>query len=216
MPEPTPDRTLREQRAATIERLCDHFAQDHLTLEELERRIDVAERSHDGAELAALLADLQPRTPTVPGPAPLPASYVPPGLPGTRAAHGAVIAIMGGAERRGAWRPAENNFVLCVMGGAELDFREVQLPAGVTEVFVLALMGGAEIVVPPGLAVDVSGLAIMGGFSHLTPPTPPRPDAPLLKINGLALMGGVDVDVRLPGESAKDARRRRKDPRNRS
>ena len=27
---------------------------------------------------------------------------------------------------------------------------------------------------------------------------------------GLALMGGVDVDVRLPGESGREAKRRRK------
>jgi len=205
------DRSLREQRAQTIERLCEHFAQDHLTLEELEHRLDVAERSHDRTELAALLADLQPRTPMRASAEPLPAPYTEPALPVERSNSGAVIAIMSGVERRGSWRPADHNFVLCLMGGAELDFREVRLPPGETEVFIIAIMGGVELIIPPGLAVDVSGFAIMGEFSHLTPPTNPRPDAPVLKIQGMALMGAVEIDVRLPGETAKDAKRRRRE-----
>jgi hypothetical protein len=205
------ERLLPEQRAQIIERLCEHFAQDHLTLEELERRLDVAERTQDRNELAALLADLQPHLPMRTAPEPVPAPATEPPLPAERPANGAIVAIMSGAERLGHWRPAAHNLVLCIMGGAELDFRDVRLPPGETEVFVLALMGGADIIVPPGLAVDVSGFAIMGGFSHVTPPTRPHPDAPLLKITGFALMGGVDIDERLPGESARDAKRRRRE-----
>ncbi|MEX2582713.1 MAG: hypothetical protein WD766_05545 [Gemmatimonadota bacterium] len=32
----------------------------------------------------------------------------------------------------------------------------------------------------------------------------------MLRIMGLALMGGVEITVRYPGESARDSRRRRK------
>jgi len=209
---PGTEATLREQRERTIDRLCELFAQDQLTLEELERRIDVAERSRDPGELGQLLADLQPRTPAVAGPAPVPAPrYVP--LPFERKQNSAVLAIMGGAERRGPWHPAEHTFVLCVMGGSELDFREVALPSGETEVFIIAIMGGCDIIVPPELAVDVSGLAIMGGFGHRSPATTPRPDLPLLRVHGFAMMGGVDVSVRLPGETAKEAKRRERDER---
>jgi predicted membrane protein len=63
------------------------------------------------------------------------------------------------------------------MGGAELDFREVDLPPGETEVFIICMMGGAEIIVPPDLAVDASGIAIMGGFEHAAPQRL-RADAP--------------------------------------
>ena len=203
---PDGERTLREQRELTIDRLCQQFAQDRLTLEELERRIDVAERSHDQQELAQLLADLQPHMPAVAAAAPVPAARGAP-LP-DRSANSAVVAIMGGAERRGPWRPAEHTFVLCLMGGAELDFRDVYLPPGETEVFIVACMGGCDIIVPPDLPTEVNGLAIMGGFGHRSPPSAARPDLPLLRVHGFALMGGVDVSVRLPGESSKDARRR--------
>ena len=53
------------------------------------------------------------------------------------------------------------------MGGATLDFREARLPEGEVEIRVGALMGGVEIIVPPTLAVESNGAAIMGGFEHV-------------------------------------------------
>ena len=205
---PLPDPVLREQRERTIAALCDHFAQDRLTIDELERRIDVAERTRERAELVALLQDLPaPAAAASPVAAPQPAAAPAPWT-GERPANTAILAIMGGVERRGAWHPAARNFVIGFMGGVELDFREAVLPPGDTEVMVLALMGGVDIIVPPGMVVDASGLAIMGGFGHATPPSHPDPAAPRLRVHGLALMGGVDITVRRPGESARDAKRR--------
>jgi hypothetical protein len=40
---------------------------------------------------------------------------------------------------------------------------------------------------------------------------PPDSNAPILKVNGFALMGGVEITVRKSGESAGDARRRRRE-----
>ena len=101
------------------------------------------------------------------------------------------------------------------MGGASLDFREALLPPGETEVTLIAIMGGAEILVPPGLRVDCQGVAIMGGFDHLDYSGPPDPNAPILKITGFAMMGGVEIAVRRPGETAKDARHRAREERRR-
>ena len=56
-------------------------------------------------------------------------------------------------------------------------------------------------------------IAIMGGFAHAAPPAGMSPDAAVLRITGLCLMGGVDIVVRLPGETAKDARQRQRDAR---
>jgi hypothetical protein len=70
-------------------------------------------------------------------------------------------------------------------------------------------MGGIEIIVPPGTNTDIGGFAIMGGFAHRHDSTVPVPaGAPVLKVNGFALMGGVDLFVRQPGETAGDARKR--------
>ena len=40
-------------------------------------------------------------------------------------------------------------------------------------------------------------------------------DAPLIKVNGFVLMGGVEIKVRLPGETKREARKRLKAERRR-
>jgi hypothetical protein len=210
---------LPDQRQATVDALVRHYAADHITVDEFERRVDVAHRTHDLQELARLTADLPAVRPEPTAPMPEADRLI---LRGARAVADAVrdsqtlVAIMGGVERRGVWTPARRTVVLCVMGGADLDFREARFGPGITEVFVFAMMGGADIVVPPDLAVDASGLAIMGGFGHQEQRYVLNdPDAPVLKLRGFALMGGVDISVRYPGETAKEARRRRKTERTR-
>jgi hypothetical protein len=195
---------LRHQRDLTIQRLCDHFAADHLQAEELEQLIDKAQQAKTVAELEALLQQL-PALSQSAHPAPQIAD------PGEVEESQLIIALMGGAERRGSWMPARTIRVIAFMGGAMLDFREVRLPRGVTDVQVMAAMGGVEIIVPPGLAVSSDGTGIMGGFEHIgdTPAGPRDPQAPLLRVRGVALMGGVEITERNPGETAGDARRRR-------
>jgi hypothetical protein len=97
------------------------------------------------------------------------------------------------------------------MGGIVLDFREARLLPGVTDVHVVAVLGGAQVIVPPGLAVEVSGTAVLGGFGHVERvPVQVDPDQPVLRVRGLAVLGGVAVETRLPGETETDAHRRRR------
>jgi hypothetical protein len=224
MDRPVPQHSLKEHRERTIRALCEHFAHDHLEVEAFEKRLDLAHRSRGAADLDALLQDL-PALRAQPSARGLePGRLV--GDPdyardmvkrGSRAVREAVrdtqtlLAVMGGVERRGQWTPARKTVVIAVMGGADLDFRDVQLPPGETEVFVVCLMGGAEIVVPPDLPVDASGIAIMGGFAHASPPSRPESGASRLRVHGFCLMGGVDIHVRQPGETARDARIRQRE-----
>jgi hypothetical protein len=212
--------TLNEQRDRTIQTLIDHFAEDRLTMEELERRLDVAHRALKTAELDALTSDLPALTAPAP-PAPAPAPATPPAprrqtIPaGEETQNQVLVAVMGGVTKKGRWTPARRTFVIAFMGGAELDFRDAILPAGVTEVQIFTIWGGVEIIVPPGTRVDSSGVAIMGGFEHVPGPPVDDPDAPVIRVTGLALMAGVEVHVRLPGESARDAQERRRAERRR-
>lgn len=212
MDRPVPQISLKERRERTIQALCLHFAEDRLDVAEFESRLDRAHRASGAGELDALLSDLPAEAAQAPSrPSPM--------AQRTRALGEAVrksqtlLAFMGGVERRGAWTPARKNLVVAIMGGAELDFREAELPAGETEVYVICMMGGAEIIVPPELAVDASGIAIMGGFGHAAAPRRLAPGAPVLRISGLCIMGGVEIHVRGVGESAKDARLREREER---
>jgi len=204
MPEPTTSVALRAQREETIRALCDHFAADRLEVAEFEHRLDLAHRALTPAELAALTTDLAPAAaPTAAAPsavAPAPARAVAHQPTG----HQLVVGLMGGATRRGAWAPARETTAISIMGGVMLDFREAQLPPGETVVHAFAFWGGVGIVVPPELEVAVNGIGIMGGFGHRGP-APGKsvadvPDAPRLRIDGVALMGGVDVQVKAAGE----------------
>jgi hypothetical protein len=205
-------RPLDHTRQVTIDALCEHFANDVMSVEEFEARIDVAHRAATVDELRELLQDMPsgnlPAT-TDQATQPVPAGQHPVVPREHMKENGYAIAILGGAKRTGRWSPARVNQTIAIMGGVELDFREAALPAGVTELKIYALWGGVEVIVPPGLNVESHGIGIMGGFDHAGDDLPRSdPSAPVLRVSGVALMAGVDIKVRHPGESARDARRR--------
>jgi hypothetical protein len=197
-----------------IDALCEHFANDALSVEEFERRIDAAHKAESADDLRKLLEDLptgdlpirrpEPQTPAVErARAQVPVSRV--------KERSFMVAALGGIDRKGRWIPARQTYCFALMGGLTLDFREALLAPGETEVWLFTLMGGAEIIVPPGLTVESDGVAIMGGFDHREDAGIDHdPDSPILRIRGFALMGGAEITVRYPGESARDAKRRRR------
>ncbi|HSG09657.1 MAG TPA: DUF1707 domain-containing protein [Longimicrobiales bacterium] len=205
---------LGPTRQATVDALCEHFANDVMSIDEFERRVELAHRASTLDDLRSLLKDLPGENlPAVPV-AGVPAPATQRQYRVTSAAHvkdrEIVLAILGGASRKGAWTPARRNYAFSLMGGTQLDFREASLGPGVTDVQVFAIMGGVEIVVPPGVNVESHGIGLLGGFDHRGGDDEPDMRAPTLRITGLAVMGGVDISVRHPGESARDARRRRR------
>lgn len=202
-PRPSDLGELADERERAVQHLSAHFAADHLEVSELERRLDLVYAATSRAELAELLADLpalaaEEKIEVVPSARLEPWRAVP--------KNQTVVAVMGGAERRGQWTPPRHMSVLALMGGAKLDFREVIFGEPVAEVTIVVFMGGVEIIVPPGIRVESNGFALMGSFEQVT--QEPEPDAPLLKVNGFVCMGGVEMKVRLPGETEREARRR--------
>lgn len=201
---------LKREREQAVQLLIDHYAADNLTVEEFESRLDSAYAATSRDALQSLLVGLpalanrsDAGTVTHAPIATVPADQV--------RNFSMQVAIMSGSERKGAWTPPRKLYTLAVMGGAGLDFREARMPPGETEVNVLAVMGGVEIIVPPGLAVQTHGFGLMGGFDAVDQVGDSTdPEAPRLLIRGMAVMGGVEVTVRLPGETAKDARQRRR------
>jgi hypothetical protein len=196
---------VHDARERAIAALSDAFAHDVLDVDEFERRITVAHTSDSIAEIEALAADLPAAEAPI---APVTVALVPAGE-GQEAPPQTVYAVFGGVHRQGTWTVPRNFRVVAMMGGACIDLREARFPRGVVDLEVKAFWGGVQILVPPGLAVEVHGSAIMGGFQNVnrSPPTP-DPDAPLLRVRGLAVMGGVDISMRLPGESEREAARR--------
>ncbi len=205
---------LRDERAQTIAVLGDAFAADLFDVDEYESRVALAEDATTCEALVVLRQDLVVAEDVSEVPSTALARQ-------SRSEQEALIraqpnakwavAIMGSVERKGPWRVPKKLRVSAIMGGAKLDFREALLAPGVSEVKVLACMGGVDIIVPPDVEVECDGIGIMGSFESGEPSNHSSdPNRPILRIAGLAVMGSVDLQVRLSGESARQARKRRK------
>ena len=66
-------------------------------------------------------------------------------------------------------------------------------------------MGSIEIVVPPGMYVEVNGLGVVGSFEgNSGAARPPEGGKPWVRVTGVAVLGDVDVQVKplpVPGRS---------------
>lgn len=190
-------RVSPDVREKVIQDLAEHFAHDRLTLPEYERRVEQAWRASSADSLRDLLRDLAP-TPPVPltsaGSAAVREDAPVPHPTTTRVKYFA--ALMSGVVRRGTWRaPARMRAIAC-MGGVSLDLRDALLAGPVTEIQVVAVMGGVEIIVPPDVRLESDGFAVMGGFEdQLREPASGDPNAPVVRVRGLAVMGGVETRV---------------------
>jgi hypothetical protein len=162
--------------------------QGRINLDELDERLELAYAAKTYADLAAVTSDL-PRPGQVLSPAGQPA---PVGRIGGTPRAKVSLAIMSGARRAGRWVVPRKYVSVAVMGGVELDLREAQFSEPVVTLHAYAVMGGIQITVPEDVDVDVSGLALMGGFDH-NASGPGVPGAPQIRVLGFALMGGVEV-----------------------
>ena len=203
---------VRERRDQVIALLSEQFSRDSFDIDELDRRLTLAQQAETVAALDALVADLPALASEAPAPATSTALVKPDEA--TLAAWPAKsrrVAIFGGFERKGSWRCPRKLRIIAAFGGAQLDFREAQMAPGVTELHITAVFGGCELVVPPHLAVECDASAVFGGFEEIhRAPRSVDPDRPVLRITGLAVFGGVSIETRLPGESQRDARKRNK------
>jgi len=192
------------QREQIVQRLCSHFASNHLTMDELEQRIDQAYKASSVAELDALVAGLP-----VLADEPVSAASAA-AAPSSAAAlamipdRDVLIGIMSGHTRRGPWPLPRHLKVFTVMGGIVLDLREAFIGPGVSEIEITAVMAGVEVYVPPGVRVECTGSAFMGAFEvdHRAQWVAAGDDR-VVRVTGFALMAGVEVKVRPPKGTAQ-------------
>ena len=101
-------------RDVTIDALCEHFANDIMSVEEFERRVDAAHAATSVDALKEMLQDLpgggvpavvEPQT----TPSPAPDSQFTVTSAGQVKEQGFIVAIMGGSARKGRWSPARKN-----------------------------------------------------------------------------------------------------------
>jgi Domain of unknown function (DUF1707)/Cell wall-active antibiotics response 4TMS YvqF len=175
------------ERDSAASVISNAMAEGRLTAEEHSDRLDAIYSAKTHADIAPLLDDLPGRSAAV-----APAST---GAAVASARRGSrIVAVFGGASRKGSWHPEPLMEVVTVFGGADLDFRDAVLPGKEVTIKAICVLGGLDVIVPPEMRVINSCVAIMGGFDVTGDGAESlQPDAPVLHITGTCVMGGIDV-----------------------
>jgi hypothetical protein len=192
-PDPRQLRAADTDRDRVADLLRQAAAEGRITFDELDERLSRAYAAKTFADLEALTSDLP--GPGVSAPVPAAPRYQPADVPAGTHAPTISAAILSGAKRAGPWLVPPAYTAVAVCGGVELDLRDAKFTTPEATIQAFCLMGGVSITVPEDMAVDVSGIGIMGGFDHQAS-GPGAPGAPHLKVVGFALMGGVEVKRR--------------------
>jgi len=162
------------------------LADGRLTAEEHSERLDAIYAAKTHAELVPQLEDLPGSHAAMAPATPAPLA--------SRGPVGRITAIFSGATRKGTWHPEPEMNILAVFGGVELDFREAVLPGREVILRATAVLGGVEVTIPPEMRVVDNGIAILGG-REITGNSEgaASPDAPVLRIEGACVLGGIEV-----------------------
>ncbi|MET8855339.1 MULTISPECIES: DUF1707 domain-containing protein [unclassified Streptomyces] len=187
-------------RERVAEQLRDALAEGRLDMEEFEERLEATYAARTYGELTPITRDL-------PGAVPSPRismvkQPVDDGSWGSRIVGGEGtsawgVAVLSGFERKGRWTVPKRFNSFTFMGGGEIDLREANFADREVVVNCVAVMGGLNVIVPPGVEVVVRGIGIMGGFDHREEGRPGDPGAPRVIVTGFAFWGGVGVERKL-------------------
>ncbi|WP_241968387.1 DUF1707 domain-containing protein [Streptomyces sp. ICBB 8177] len=194
VPRPVAEADLRASdadRDRVAEILREALAEGRLTHEEHAERIDAAYSARTVGALEPLVRDLpahQRQAAPRPAPAPRPSAAEPTSDEGVQS----LVAVFGGATRKGRWRVGRRTNAFACFGGVEIDLTEAVFDRRETVIHTLAVFGGTDIKVPENVTLRCTGTGVFGGFDVETHESP-DPDAPVVVITGAALFGGVSA-----------------------
>jgi Domain of unknown function (DUF1707) len=186
-PEPTPQppviRVSDQDREATAQRLQQAFAEGRLDDDEFDQRMRSALTGRTSTDLDRLTEDL----PAARVAAAAPAAAGP--APGRWA-----LAYKGSVRRAGRWRVPERFTSVVYKGSGLLDLRAAELTAPVTTVIAVAYKSRIEILVPPGVRVEMEGFGVNKGWSAEEEREIALPlDGPVLNVKGVAYKGTIET-----------------------
>ncbi|MFE5894193.1 DUF1707 domain-containing protein [Streptomyces sp. NPDC056462] len=205
-------------RERVAEVLRDAVAEGRLDMEEFGERLDAVYKARTYGELAPLTRDLPVGTVAVPKVDMVKKSEVPDGswadrIVGGEGSSTAGVAVMSGFQRKGRWTVPRRFNAFAFWGGGEIDLRDANFADREVVINCVAIMGGMQVTVPPGVEVVVRGLGIMGGFDQREEGVPGDPGAPRVIVTGFAFWGGVGVErkhTRAQRQALREERRREK------
>jgi Domain of unknown function (DUF1707) len=178
-------------RDAVAHRLQDAFAEGRLDDDEFDQRMRAALTARVSTELDVLTADL----PAASGRS----------VPAVAAADGPrpgrmAMAYKSSIRRGGRWRVPERFRCLIYKGSGRLDLRAAELAGPVTTMAVVAYKSHVDLLVPPGVRVELNGFGVSKGWSEEEDlEARLAADAPVVHVRGIAYKGTIEVSTRPPG-----------------
>ncbi|MFJ6656114.1 DUF1707 domain-containing protein [Streptomyces sp. NPDC091377] len=188
-------------REQVAEVLRDALAEGRLDMGEFEERLDRTYRARTYGELAPITRDLPGAGTVTPSVSLVKGPEAGPGwvdrVTGGEGSSEWGVAVMAGFQRKGRWTVPKRFNAFAFWGGGDIDLREANFADREVVINCVAVMGGIDILVPPGVEVVVRGVGIMGGFDHREDGVPGDPGAPRVIVTGFAFCGGVGVQRKL-------------------
>jgi hypothetical protein len=183
---PAAIRASDQDREAVAQRLQQAFAERRLDDDEFDGRMRAALTARTGADLELLTRDL---------PAPAPGGAAPAAAgpaPGRWA-----VAYKNSIRRGGRWRVPERFTSVVYKGSGWLDLRAAELTAPVTTVVAVAYKSRVDILIPPGVRVEMDGFGVSKGWSAEEEMETRLPhDAPTVHVRGIAYKGTIETRTR--------------------
>ncbi|MEV0244169.1 DUF1707 domain-containing protein [Streptomyces sp. NPDC050674] len=188
-------------RERVAEILRDAVAEGRLDMAEFEERLDATYRARTYGELEPITRDLPAAGVTAPAVSLTKDPAAGPDwsgrIVGGEGSSSWAVAVMSGFQRKGRWTMPRRFTCFAFWGGGEIDLREANFADREVEVNAIAIMGGVDVIVPPGVEVVVRGIGVMGGFDHREEGVAGEPGAPRVVVTGFAFWGGVGVQRKL-------------------
>lgn len=166
------------------------FAEGRLDDDEFDQRMRAALTARTSTELEELTTDLPDGPPRTVAARPAPAKS-----PGKFA-----VAYKNPIRRGGRWRVPERFTSVVYKGSGWLDLRAAELTAADTTVLAVAYKSRIDVLVPPGVRVELDGFGVSKGWSEQEELESLLPrDAPVVHVRGIAYKGTIEVSTRPPG-----------------
>jgi hypothetical protein len=105
----------------------------------------------------------------------------------------ALVAAFNGIDLKSRSKAFRGGSMLALFGGIAVDLREAEL-APDARLSLRTLLGGIAIRTPPGWRIESSVDVVLGGVD--TSKAPEDPDAPVLTLDGVAVLGGIAVGAK--------------------
>jgi hypothetical protein len=111
------------------------------------------------------------------------------------------VGVLGEIWRRWRWQPASRSAAVALLGACRLDLRAAELSGPVTTITAIGVVGGIDVVVPPGVRVELNAYGLLCGAANLVPEQDLPPDAPLVRVRLFGVLSGVETKPRFRFEA---------------